>query len=197
MSCVIHEDTLKVKVLRYLSEIPISLSVLYFIWQLWWLSGWVVSDSCDSRDCSRLVPLSLVHGTSQARMLKLVAISFSRGSSRPRIEPEPPALQVDSLLTESPERKRLRAAGMCVSQFNWFAACWAYDSFWRKGIFQEGQEGIFFTLEWCSRNDSKATATNGRMSWLISNVCCGSGMENKGMQATYLQPQVRFVMMYN
>ena len=171
MSCAIHEDILKVKVLSYLSEITISLSVLYFIWQLWWLSGWVMSDSCDPRDCSPLGSSVLGPWTSQARILKWVAISFSRGSSQPRIEPGSPALQVDSLLTEPPERKRLRVVGMYVNQFNWFAACWAYDTFWRKGIFQEGQEGIFFTLEWCSRNDSKATATNGRKNVMIDQQC--------------------------
>ena len=37
---------------------------------------------CNSRDCSP--PGSSVHGISQARKLEQVAISFSRGSSRPR-----------------------------------------------------------------------------------------------------------------
>ena len=50
-----------------------------------------------------------VHGTFQARILECVAISSSRGSSRPRIEPNPrikpespvpPTLQADSLPTE-------------------------------------------------------------------------------------------------
>ena len=39
----------------------------------------------DHMDCS--LPGSSVHGISQARILEWVAISFSRGSSRPRIEP--------------------------------------------------------------------------------------------------------------
>ena len=42
----------------------------------------VVSDSCDPTDCSP--PGSSVHGISQVRILEWVAISFSRGSSRPR-----------------------------------------------------------------------------------------------------------------
>ena len=42
----------------------------------------VVSDSCDSMDCSP--PGSSVHGISQARILEWVAISFSKGSSQPR-----------------------------------------------------------------------------------------------------------------
>ena len=37
---------------------------------------------CDSMDCS--LQSSSVHGTLQARVLEWVAISFSRGSSRPR-----------------------------------------------------------------------------------------------------------------
>ena len=37
---------------------------------------------CDPMDCS--LPGSFVHGISQARILEWVAISFSRGSSRPR-----------------------------------------------------------------------------------------------------------------
>ena len=42
----------------------------------------VVSDSCDPVDCR--LPGSSVHGIFQARILKWVAISFSRGSSQPR-----------------------------------------------------------------------------------------------------------------
>ena len=38
------------------------------------------------------LPGSLVHGTSQARLLKWTTISSSRGSSQPGIEPGPPAL---------------------------------------------------------------------------------------------------------
>ena len=51
-------------------------------------------------DCN--LPGSSVHGILQARILEWVAISFSRGSFRPRtgIEPMSPALQEDSLLTE-------------------------------------------------------------------------------------------------
>ena len=39
---------------------------------------------CDLMDCSP--PDSSVHGISQARILEWVAISFSRGSSRPRVQ---------------------------------------------------------------------------------------------------------------
>ena len=45
---------------------------------------------CDPVDCSP--PGSSVHGISQAGILEWVAISSSRGSARPRVGPEPPAL---------------------------------------------------------------------------------------------------------
>ena len=53
---------------------------------------------CDLMDYSP--PGSSVHGISQTRILERVVIPFSRGSSRPRIEPSSPALQADSLLSE-------------------------------------------------------------------------------------------------
>ena len=46
-------------------------------------------------DCS--LPGSSVHAISQRRMLKWVAISFSRVLPHPGVEPTPSALQVDSL----------------------------------------------------------------------------------------------------
>ena len=45
---------------------------------------------------------SSVHGILQARILEWVAVRFSRGSSSPGIKPGSPALQVDSLPSESP-----------------------------------------------------------------------------------------------
>ena len=59
---------------------------------------------CDPVDCSP--PGSSVRGILQARILKWVAISFSRGSSQLRsdqgIKPRSPALQAGSLPTEPP-----------------------------------------------------------------------------------------------
>ena len=54
--------------------------------------------------CNPSPPGSSVHEISQARILEWVAISFSRGSSLPGMEPGSPALQVDSLLSEPPGR---------------------------------------------------------------------------------------------
>ena len=47
-------------------------------------SGSVVSTLCDPMDCSP--PGSSIHGIFQATVLEWVAISFSRGSSRPRYQ---------------------------------------------------------------------------------------------------------------
>ena len=60
---------------------------------------------CDPMDCS--LPGSSAHGIFQARILEWVAISFSRGifptqGSDPGIEPQSPAFQANSLLTERP-----------------------------------------------------------------------------------------------
>ena len=55
---------------------------------------------CNLMDCSP--PDSYVHGISQARILKWVAIPFSRGSSHAGIELMSLALQADSLPSEAP-----------------------------------------------------------------------------------------------
>ena len=52
-------------------------------------------------DCNP--PGSSVHGVSQARVLEWIAISFSRGSSRPRDQARSPTLKADSSLSE-PQR---------------------------------------------------------------------------------------------
>ena len=55
---------------------------------------------CNPMD--RSLPGSSVHGILQARILEWVAISFSRGSSQPRIEPRFPTLEADALTSEPP-----------------------------------------------------------------------------------------------
>ena len=57
---------------------------------------------CDPVDYS--LPGSSVHGILQARILGWVAIPLSRGSSQPRDQTGPPALQVDSLPAEPPAK---------------------------------------------------------------------------------------------
>ena len=56
-------------------------------------------------DCSP--PGSSVHGILQARILEWVAISFSRGSSNPGIDPRSPTLQADALPSEPPGKSPL------------------------------------------------------------------------------------------
>ena len=84
------------------------------ICQWWrWFSGSVVSDPCDPMDCN--LPGSSVHGTSQARILEGVAISFSRECSWPRDQTwvsyivGSPELNTDSLQTEPPEKPLIYA----------------------------------------------------------------------------------------
>ena len=55
---------------------------------------------CDPMDYSS--PASSVHGILQARTLEWVAIPFSGDLPDPGIELRPPALQADSLLSETP-----------------------------------------------------------------------------------------------
>ena len=51
---------------------------------------------------------SSVHGISQARILEWVAISFSRGSSQPGIEPTSPALAGGFSITEPPGKPYIK-----------------------------------------------------------------------------------------
>ena len=64
----------------------------------------LVTQSCptlrDPTNCSP--PSSSVHGILQARILDWIVISFSRGSSQPRIKPRPLTLLADSLLSQPP-----------------------------------------------------------------------------------------------
>ena len=73
-------------------------NLLWWWWWWWWCSHQVMSDSCDPTDSSP--PGFSDHRIRQAKILEWVAISFSRASSDPGIEPRSPALQADSLQTE-------------------------------------------------------------------------------------------------
>ena len=57
---------------------------------------------CDPMECSP--PGSSVHRILQARILEWAAIPISRGYSHPGIQPGLPALQADSLPSESPQK---------------------------------------------------------------------------------------------
>ena len=67
---------------------------------------------CDLMDYSP--PGSSVHGILQARILEYVFISFSRGSSPPRIEPRSPALEADFLLSEARGKPKGYLAGIYI-----------------------------------------------------------------------------------
>ena len=69
---------------------------------------------CNPVDCSS--PGSSVHGILQARILQWAAIPFLRGSSWPRIEPESPILQADSLTSEPPGNmcKQVPQSNVCM-----------------------------------------------------------------------------------
>ena len=72
--------------------------------------GGLVAKSCptlasDPMDCSP--PGSSVHGIFQGRILEWIAISFSGGSSQPKVRTQSSMLQVDSLLSEPPGNQNL------------------------------------------------------------------------------------------
>ena len=58
---------------------------------------------CNLMNCSP--PGSSVHGIFQARTLEWVAIPFSKDLADPGIKPRSPSLQVDSLLSEPPDKR--------------------------------------------------------------------------------------------
>ena len=62
-------------------------------------------------------PGSSVHGTLQAKVLEWVAMPSPRGSSDPGIEPGSPALQADSLLSESPGKPVINSIAIQMHMF--------------------------------------------------------------------------------
>ena len=72
----------------------------------WVLVAQLCKTLCNLRDCSP--PGSSVHGILQARILEWVATPFSRGSSRCRDQIPSPALQADSLPSESPGKSLIQ-----------------------------------------------------------------------------------------
>ena len=92
----------------------------------WWFSRKVMSDSCDSMDCNP--PGSSVHGNLQAKIPEWVAISFSRGSSRPRNPTQVSCIAgrffTDCAMPETPHTQR------CASDRGACQATSARPSFW-------------------------------------------------------------------
>ena len=81
------------------------------------LNGW---DTQVGRyiNISRSPPGPSVHGILQARILKWVAVPFSRGSSRPRTEPRSSTLQEDALPSELPGKPKNTGVGR-LSLLQW------------------------------------------------------------------------------
>ena len=71
---------------------------------------------CHSVDCDP--PGSSVHGISQARILELVAMPFSRDSSDSELEPESPAL-ASRVFTTSTTREAHGLLGGILNIFFW------------------------------------------------------------------------------
>ena len=74
---------------------------------------------CDPMGCGLLG--SSVHGIIQARILKWVAISFSRDLPNTEIEPGSPALQADSLQSEPPGKfikVRIQLSGVIGNSYH-------------------------------------------------------------------------------
>ena len=69
---------------------------------------------CNPMDCN--LPGSSLHGMFQARVLKWVAISFSRDLPNPGVEPRSPALQADALPSE-PSHHSSKASILWCSAF--------------------------------------------------------------------------------
>ena len=78
------------------------------------LVTWSCQILCDPMDCSP--PGSSVHGIFQVRILLRVAISFSRGPSRPRDRTQVSCVAGNSLRSEPPSEKvKVKVAQSCVS----------------------------------------------------------------------------------
>ena len=86
-----------------------------------------------------------VHGILQARILEWVAISFSRDLPDPGIEPRPPALQADCLMSEPPGKPKAPSSTGSFF-FNYFFLIFIS---WRL-ITSQHFSGFCHTLTWIS-----------------------------------------------
>ena len=103
----------------------------------------LVAQSCltlwDPMDCS--LSGSSIHGILQAKILEWVAIPFSKGSYQPRDFTQSPALQADSLLSESPGKSHVYP----WSEVKWVSSVWFFATPWTI------QSMEFSRLEYWSR----------------------------------------------
>ena len=98
------------KKMKNLTECNYKISVLFFPKRY---NTCLVAQSCpilcSLMDCSLLG--SSVHGILQARILKWVAMPSPGDLPNPGIEPRPPALQANSLLSEPPGKPKNTGVG--------------------------------------------------------------------------------------
>ena len=95
-------------------------------------------------DCSP--PGSSVHGIFQVRILEWGAISFSRRSSNPGMEPGSPPLQADSLPSELPGKPNKRMSSPWLAHTTWKGAIPTYA--FQSGTVADDWNLSLFT-GWC------------------------------------------------
>ena len=94
------------------------------------------------------LPVSSVHGISQAKMLEWVAISFSTGSSNPGIEPTSPALAGRYYAPEPPGKpKNVYSCYQWLSH-HWMLGTWGGDKF---PEFQLAADSLDLQINWWRR----------------------------------------------
>ena len=135
---------------------------------------------CDPMDCSP--PGSTVHGILQARILEWVAISFSRGSSRPRDQTQVSHI-AGSLFTDQVFRKDTwspliknpppthsqgySSHSRCISYFLRISRKLSWENIYRSKTLVFGEEGKDLCTVWISLGTEQSRF--GRQ-WLIC-VC--------------------------
>ena len=132
-------------------------------------------------DCG--LPGSSVHGIFQARALEWVAISFSRGSFQPRIEPRSPTLPGVSLLSEPPGKSFSIAYGnplqySCLENPMDRGAWWA-AVYWVTRS-RTLLSGFTFTFHFHALEKEMATHSN-TLAWRIPGTGEPGGLPSMGL----------------
>ena len=96
-----------------------------------------------------------VHGILQARILEWIAIPFSRDIPNPGMEPVPPALQADSLLSELPgkplgERQELLYKESCYRELGKGVKRWCLTYIYFPLLISQWSEEEFSSLDMLS-----------------------------------------------
>ena len=129
------------------------------------------------------LPGSTVHGISQAKILEWVAISFSRGSSPSKVEPEYPALAGRFFTAESPGKPHVFFAQSTV------AGSYKIHTFLEPGLLHYSQDTEipslprFFLLSFYSHTNTLSTLSliPGKCQEAFNKrlpVCCFGSVRN-------------------